>query len=133
QLRALPHREYATVQDVWEGLGGKREESSGHVPRGPEPGGAPLPTPEPAVALTGRFGFRFDHWYRLAALPFGVSPATASVAVDDDPHDGRVLVARFGPWRVRTPVTNVAGTTVTGPYATILTIGPPHVSLLDLG
>src|SRR3954469_15101889 len=31
QLRALPHRQYATVQDVWEALGGKREEGSGHV------------------------------------------------------------------------------------------------------
>src|SRR3954451_7929798 len=31
QLRALPHGQYATVQDVWEALGGKREEGSGHV------------------------------------------------------------------------------------------------------
>jgi hypothetical protein len=42
-------------------------------------------------------------------------------------------VARFGPWLVCTPVANVASTTVTGPYRAITTIGPPHVSLVDLG
>src|SRR5215211_7303160 len=31
QLRALPHGSYANVQEVWEALGGKREEGSGHV------------------------------------------------------------------------------------------------------
>jgi|SRR5215213_5177473 len=178
QLRALPHGSYANVQEVWEALGGKREEGSGHVvqedPHAREDGEAqqkppeedapeeqapeaeapeaevpeaetpeenapeiePLDEPEPlepvAAPSTVRFGFRFDPWYRLAALPFGVSPSSASVTVEGSP-DQRVLVARFGPWSVTTPVENVAGTTVTGPYSPVKTIGPAHVSLSDLG
>ena len=80
-----------------------------------------------------RFGFRFDSWYRLAALPFGVSPSSAHVDVRTSAEGQRLLVARFGPWQVSTPVTNVLSTTVTGPYATVKTIGPAHVSLRDLG
>ena len=36
QLRALPHGQYVNVQEVWEGLGGKREEGSGHVLQDPD-------------------------------------------------------------------------------------------------
>jgi hypothetical protein len=42
-------------------------------------------------------------------------------------------VAHSGPWSVSTPVENVASTAVTGPYSTLKTIGPAHVSLADLG
>jgi hypothetical protein len=42
-------------------------------------------------------------------------------------------VARFGPWLVSTPVANVLATHLTGPYATVKTIGPAHLSLVDLG
>jgi hypothetical protein len=34
---------------------------------------------------------------------------------------------------VSTPVANVLSTTPTGPYATVKTIGPAHVSLRDFG
>jgi hypothetical protein len=128
QLEAIPDREYHTVQEVWEALGGKREEADGRVPREQHDEQQPERT-EPA---TGHWEFRFDPWYRLAAAPFRVSPSSASVDIEDS-DEGRVLVARFGFWTVTTPVDNVAQVTVTGPYSPLKTIGPPHVSLVDLG
>ena len=74
------------------------------------------------------FRFRFDPRYRVAALPFGVLPATTSVTVADGE-----LHARFGPWRVRTPLSNVAGTEVSGPYSFVKTAGPAHLSFTDRG
>ena len=74
------------------------------------------------------FEFDFDPLYRAAALPFGVTPATARVEL----QDGR-LVARFGLWRVSTDVANVEGTEVTGPYGALKTIGPAHLSVGDRG
>lgn len=74
------------------------------------------------------FRFRFDPAYRAAGLPFGVLPATTLVTVENGE-----LRARFGPWRVRTPVRNVAGTEVTGPYSFIKTAGPAHLSFTDRG
>jgi hypothetical protein len=139
QLHALPAREYVNVEEVWEALGGKREEGSGHLPREHARPSASATTSEPtpersAPARTRmRFGFRFDPWYRLAAMPFGVTPSSAHVDIDTSPHGDKMLVARFGPWCLSTPVTNVVGTTITGGYATVKTIGPPHVSLADLG
>ncbi|MCO8128282.1 hypothetical protein NHL50_13815 [Acidimicrobiia bacterium EGI L10123] len=75
-----------------------------------------------------RFAFRFDPTYRRLALPFGVRPSTAVVRVSDEQLD-----ARFGPWRVRTPLANVAGTQRTGPYTLPKTAGPAHLSLADRG
>jgi hypothetical protein len=149
QLHALPARRFVNVQEVWEALGGKREEGSGHVPREDaerppaeqdaqsvsteeeafEPAAG---TSEPARTRM-RFGFRFDPWYRLAAVPFGIAPSSAHVDIDTSPDGTKILVARFGPWRVTTPVANVAETTITGGYAAVKTIGPPHVSLADFG
>lgn len=74
------------------------------------------------------FRFRFDPAYRAAALLFGVMPATASVVVEGDE-----LRARFGPWRVRTPSSNIAGTEVSGPYSFVKTAGPAHLSFTDRG
>ena len=141
QLRALPQDSYETVQQVWEALGGTREEGSGHVTHDQEDTSLP-DEPAPLVEDTPviehapyslRFGFRFDPWYRLAALPFGVSPSSAHVDVRTTAEGQRLLVARFGPWQVSTPVTNVLGTSVSGPYATVKTIGPAHLSVTDLG
>jgi Protein of unknown function (DUF2795) len=141
QLRALPHGSYENVQQVWEALGGKRDEGSGHLNHEAEDRDA---TPAVASAADAgppvehapfslRFGFRFDSWYRLAALPFGVSPSSAHVDVRTSAEGERLLVAHFGPWTVTTPVTNVLSTAPTGPYAAVKTIGPAHVSLRDLG
>ena len=74
------------------------------------------------------FPFRFDARYRLLAAPFGISPSRAEVRLGD----GR-LVARFGPWAVQTPLTNLAGAEVTGPYGLLKTAGPAHLSFADRG
>jgi hypothetical protein len=127
QLEALPDRRYDTVQDVWEALGGKREERE-HA------ASASSRSPVPVLAAADqRFPFRFDPWYRLAALAFAVAPASAHVDVTTADDGERVLTARFGPWCVTTPVDNVAATTVTGPYSLLKTAGPAHLSLADFG
>jgi len=75
-----------------------------------------------------RFPFAFEPLYRFAALPFSITPERAWV----DVSDGR-LSARFGPWRVDTPLTNVSGTQLTGPYGLVKTMGPGRLSLVDRG
>lgn len=74
------------------------------------------------------FEFRFDPTYRRLALPFGVRPSTTGVQVTHQQLD-----VRFGPWRVRTPLANVAGTERTGPYTLAKTAGPAHLSMADRG
>lgn len=75
-----------------------------------------------------RFRFAFDPAYRLPALLFGIVPATAWVEVDDGE-----LRARFGLWSLRTPLDNVASTSVTEGFAFLKTAGPAHLSLADRG
>jgi hypothetical protein len=77
---------------------------------------------------TKRFGFAFAPAYRLFARAFGVTPATARVDVGE-----RTLAARFGPWRVSTPLANISGVTVTGPYAFWKTAGPARLAVTDRG
>lgn len=75
------------------------------------------------------FPFRFSRAYRLAALPFGITPASARVVVTSDTLD-----IRFGLWHLTTPLDNVAGVEeVTGPYAFLKTAGPAHLSFADRG
>lgn len=74
-----------------------------------------------------RFDFAFDAAYRLPALALGITPLTSGVEVSDQ------LIVRFGPWRLRTPLTNVAGVELTGDFAWIKTAGPPHLSFTDRG
>ncbi len=75
-----------------------------------------------------RFPFAFAPSYRLPALLFGITPATAWVDVDDSE-----LRARFGPWSLRTPRSNVAGLEESGDFAFLKTAGPPHLSFTDRG
>ncbi len=75
-----------------------------------------------------RFEFAFSPSYRLAAAPFGVLPATSWVEVAEGE-----LRARFGPWRLRTPLDNIAGTEITGGYGFLRTAGPAHLSFADRG
>lgn len=77
---------------------------------------------------TTRHEFRFAPSYRLAALPFGIRPATAWVEVGSEG-----LVARFGPWRLRTPAANLASARLTGDFGWLRTAGPAHLSLVDRG
>ena len=66
--------------------------------------------------------------YRVAGLPFGVTPRTAWATVEDDQ-----LLVHFGPWRMRTSLGNIADATITGGFAFIKTAGPAHLSLADRG
>jgi hypothetical protein len=75
-----------------------------------------------------RFPFRFSPSYRLPALLFGVTPATAWVEVND-----AEMRARFGLWSLRTPRANVASTQETGGFSFVKTAGPAHLSLTDRG
>jgi hypothetical protein len=74
------------------------------------------------------FRFRFDRRYQLAAWFFGITNQRALIRVMDQ-H----LTARFGPWKVRTPLVNVRGVSLTGPYRFVKTAGPAHLSLADHG
>jgi hypothetical protein len=75
-----------------------------------------------------RFEFEFDPAYRRVQRLLGIRPTTAWVEVADE-H----LRARFGPWRLSTPISNVAGIEVTGPYAFWKTAGPARLAITDRG
>ncbi len=75
-----------------------------------------------------RFPFDFDPRYRIAARAFGVTPSSAHVELDDDR-----FVARFGPWVVDTPRSNIRTAGTSGPYSMAKTIGPAHLSFSDHG
>jgi len=74
------------------------------------------------------FPFLFDPIHRAFALPFGITPPRTAVEVSDG-----YLLARYGPWTVRTPLANICGTEITGPYSAIKTIGPARMSAVDRG
>ena len=78
-------------------------------------------------ALT-RFDFAFAPAYRRLARPLRVTPETAWVEVGDEDFE-----AHFGPWRVRTPLTNIRDVVVTGPYAFWKTAGPARLAITDRG
>jgi len=77
-----------------------------------------------------RFDFAFDEGrMRALAALFGVRPATAWAEVT--PEELRV---RFGPWRLRSERSNVAGVEITGPYRSWWKVaGPAHLSFVDRG
>ncbi|MHB1808484.1 MAG: hypothetical protein ACYCU0_04225 [Solirubrobacteraceae bacterium] len=71
---------------------------------------------------------RFDPRYRALGRLFGVTPERAWVTLN------RVeLAARYGPWRVRTPLSNIAGARLTGPYLLVKTAGPARLGIADRG
>jgi hypothetical protein len=74
------------------------------------------------------FPFAVDPRFRLPARLAAVDPGAATVQVDDER-----LTAVFGRWRVETPLANVAGAAVTGPYSLPKVIGPAHLSMRDRG
>lgn len=47
--------------------------------------------------------------------------------------DDENLEARFGPWRLLTPLDNIVDAHITGPYGVLKTVGPAHLSLVDAG
>jgi hypothetical protein len=80
------------------------------------------------MARSERFAFRFADAYRRPARLFGITPATAWVDVD-----ANTLRARFGRWRVTTPLANISKVAVTGPYRFLKTAGPARLALTDRG
>lgn len=74
------------------------------------------------------YRFAFDRSYRLLASIFGVTDRTSILTIDDGG-----LHARFGPWHVRTPLSNIVGASLTGPYHFLKTAGPAHLSFADGG
>lgn len=74
------------------------------------------------------FAFRFTPAFRLAGLPFAVAPGTCAVSVSE-----RALLARLGPWTVRSGLDNVAATELVGPFRFVKSAGPAHLSLADHG
>jgi len=75
-----------------------------------------------------RFEFEFAPTYRRFARAFRVTSGTAWVEVADETFE-----ARFGPWHVRTPLTNIIDVDVTGPYAFWKTAGPARLAITDRG
>jgi hypothetical protein len=75
-----------------------------------------------------RFEFRFDPAYRIASLPFGITPQRAWVQVDDDD-----MLANYGPWRLRTTLANIRDLAITGPYRFYRTAGPARLGVTDGG
>ena len=81
----------------------------------------------PAPPARERFLFAIPRpWLPLVAL-FGAGPGTAWVLLDD-----ARLEIRFGLWALRTPLANVAGAEVTGPFSTVKALGV-RLSAVDRG
>jgi len=76
---------------------------------------------------TERFPFAFDPRYAWILLPLGVTPHRAEVTVGD----GGIAV-RFGPWKMRTEIANIAGLEITEHYRWFRAIGI-RGSLVDGG
>lgn len=76
---------------------------------------------------TETFPFEFDPTFRVFLLGMGVTPGTSGVTLDAETFD-----ARFGPFRLRTPVTNLKDVQITRDYRWYRAIGP-RVSRTDRG
>lgn len=81
----------------------------------------------PAHSGTERFEFASEGAVGRTAVFLGLA-TRAYVEVDDT-----TFMARFGPWRVRTPLANIAEVSITGPYRRWRVIGPPRLSVSDRG
>lgn len=88
-------------------------------------GGAAAAPPERPPR--GRHRFDFAPWAARLLRLAGIRPRTCWVRVDEHHLD-----VRFGPWRVRTPLANVAGATPDGPYRAWRAVGV-RLSLPDGG
>ncbi len=82
----------------------------------------------PAVTHPVRSNFAFDPRFRGLFVACGIRTVEdAFVELDDDR-----LNVRFGHWSVSTPVRNLAGAQVAGPFSAPKVLGP-HLSLADRG
>ena len=71
------------------------------------------------MAVMERFPFRFDAKFVPMLMAMGVHPGNSEVTLTDD---GR-FVAKFGRWRVDTPLDNIDCVEVSGPYRWYRAIG----------
>jgi hypothetical protein len=78
------------------------------------------------MSTAERFEFAFDPTYRSLARAFAITPQKAWVEVSDTK-----FYARFGPFRLATPLSNIAGVAITGPYAMFKTAGPARLGITD--
>lgn len=85
------------------------------------------PTIDPRQTAV-RYPFAIDRLFRVPARLLGIDHTNTWLELTAD-H----LEARFGRWVVRTPLHNVAGVEVSGPYAIPRVLGPPRLSLSDRG
>ena len=73
------------------------------------------------------FAFAFDPRFRGLLRLLGVRPENSRVTIDDEVFD-----ARFGRWRLRTPVSNIEDVQVSRGYRWFKAIGP-RGSVVDRG
>lgn len=98
------------------------------TPTAATPGTPATPATPDADAADLEFDFEFDPTMARAAAVFGVRPDTTGVTLSADE-----MLARFGPWTLRTELANVAEARVSGPYRWWRVAGPAHLSLADRG
>ena len=119
-------------------LPGHRPEHDQDKPEGPPPRPRPRAKSRKVIDLTdarpereeteAAFDFEFENRMKPFSFAFGATPWTTGL----DITDGQLSV-RFGLWSLKTPLDNVAGAEVTGPYSFVKVAGPPHLSLADRG
>ena len=127
-LARLPSdRRFAVFGELWDALAPSPERVAATPPR-PRRSRARTSAPQAPRLVTIHQGFAFEPLLRPFAFAFGILPRTSWVDVD-----GERLEIRFGPWVLRTPLANVAGCEVTGPYRVVKVAGPPHLSAADRG
>jgi hypothetical protein len=74
-----------------------------------------------------RFAFAFAPRFRVPLAVLGVRPSNCEVVVDDDR-----FLARYGPWKLSTPIDNIEEVNVTRGYRWFRAIGP-RGSMKDRG
>jgi hypothetical protein len=77
--------------------------------------------------LPSEYRFSFHSAVRLPLALLGIRPATSRIVID-----GETLDVRFGPWRVRTPLSNVVAVEQSGPLSPWRALGV-RLSLADRG
>lgn len=75
-------------------------------------------TDSPAADQVRTFDFEFQKRYMPMLAVMGVTPKTTSVRVGPDE-----MVARFGPWTCRSPLSNITCVLTSGPYQAHRAIG----------
>jgi hypothetical protein len=86
------------------------------------------PVPKGSMPRTTTYDFRYDWPVAGASMLAGAIPRATEVEVGET-H----LRIRYGPWSLRTELTNVADVALSGPYSVAKVGGPPRLSRRDRG